>query len=147
MAAIPGRRTAIMLAPLIAAMLLSACGTAAGVTSGEGASCGGPSSPAYLASARTAFIGVMLPGPTVSTGQGSVLASPARVRVVRYLKGTGPPVVTVVTAATEAGGGVAVAEDGIQPQAGQRWKIYATTQHPPYQTSICDGSALMGGTS
>jgi hypothetical protein len=93
------------------------------------------------------FVGVMLPGPTVSMGQDDVLTSPARVRVVKYLKGDGPRVVTVVTGVTQAGSGVAVSEDGIQALAGQRWQIYATTRNMPYQASICAGSTPLGAGS
>jgi hypothetical protein len=93
------------------------------------------------------FVGVMLPGPTVSMAQGNVLTSPARVRVVRYLKGDGPRVVTVVTGVSKNGSGVAVSEDGIQALAGQRWQIYVTTGKMPYETSICSGSAPLGASS
>ena len=101
----------------------------------------------YLPWAKIVFVGVMLPGPTVSMGQGDVLTSPARVRVVRFLKGDGPGVVTVVTGVAKAGSGAAVNEDGIQALAGQRWQIYATTRNMPYQTSICDGSTQLGASS
>lgn len=135
-------RSAAILAPLVAAVVVAGCASSPGpaATTAQGASCTSRSPAAYLALARVAFTGVMLSGPTVSIGQGSFLASPARVRVVRYLKGSGPPTVTVTTAATQANGTVVAAEDGIQPQAGQRWTIYTTTQNQPYQTSICLGS-------
>jgi hypothetical protein len=128
---------------------LSACGSSsnAGVTSGNGASCANRSAAAYLASARIAFIGIMLPGPAASTGQGNVLVSPARVRVTRYLKGGGPHIVTVVTAITRNGSMTSVNEDGIQALPGQSWRIYGTTQHMPYMTSICAGSTRLVGTS
>ncbi len=137
---------------LLAVATLAACSHPGGTSHSGGAdvrtgaaSCAARGPSAYLASAQMAFIGVMLPGPTVSMGQGAMLTSPANVRVVRYLKGDGPRIVTVVTGVTQAGGGVAVSEDGIQALAGQRWKIYATTRDMPYQTSICDGSALVTG--
>ncbi len=98
--------------------------------------------------AQVAFNGVMLPGPAVSTGQGDVLTSPARVRVVRYLKGGGPRVVTVLTGVRRAAGSdVISAEDGIEAVAGQRWRIYATTSTMPYDTSVCSGSAPLAAGS
>jgi hypothetical protein len=33
-----------------------------------------------------------------------------------------------------------VSEDGIQPRAGERWRIDASTTTEPYATSICLGS-------
>ena len=88
------------------------------------------------------FTGIMLPGPTVQTGSGSVLADPARIRVERWIKGGGPAIVTVATGVRPTGGEAVVSEDGIQPLAGQRWTIYTTSRRAPYQTSICAGSAL-----
>jgi hypothetical protein len=87
----------------------------------------------------------MLSGPTVGAGQGSVLTSPARVRVVRYLKGSGPAEVTVITAVTRDGSGVVGNGEGITPHAGERWMIYTTSRAMPYQTSVCGGSALVRG--
>lgn len=100
-----------------------------------------------LAGAKVAFIGVMLPGATVKTGSGNVLVSPAKARVVRYLKGTGPSVVTIQTGVRKGGSGAITNEDGIEPVAGQRWKIYSSSGRIPYQTSVCMGSMLLSGTS
>jgi len=69
-----------------------------------------------------------------------VLASPATVRVARYLKGSGPSTVKVRTAVTITNRGVTVAEDGIEPQVGELWKIYAGSRGQPFDTSICAGS-------
>lgn len=92
------------------------------------------------------FTGTALPGPTASAGSaGAVLTSPARFRVTRYLKGSGPAVVTVQTALTANGSGIAADEDGIEPRAGQRWTIYTTSQRVPYDTSDCAGSCVLGG--
>ena len=74
-------------------------------------------------------------------------ASPARFRVARYLKGSGPPVVTLQTALTVKGDVVIAEEDGIEPQVGQRWMIYTTSLPMPYQTSECGGSCLLGGSA
>lgn len=135
----PGRSRRLMAGlGSIFAVTASACSSPAGHTqTGSGASCLPRTQSQYLAMARTVFEGYMLQGPAID---GS-LASPAKLRVVRYLKGTGPQIVTVVTAATESGNNVLTSEDGIQPQAGQRWKIYTTTKSMPYQTSVCAGSS------
>ena len=83
----------------------------------------------------------MLRGPTVRVGGRRVLGSPARMRVTRYLKGHGPWTVRLDTAITIEPGGISGNEDGIEPQPGQRWKIYTTSRRQPFATSICAGSA------
>jgi hypothetical protein len=83
----------------------------------------------------------MLAGPTAEVNGRRVLVSPARVRVTRYLKGSGPAVISVVTGVTRAGR--VVNADGIDPLAGQRWEIYTRSRQMPYQTSICDGTRAM----
>ena len=88
----------------------------------------------------------MLPGPDAEVGSSKALTSPARVRVIHWLKGHGPRVVTVTTGAARNGAGVAVNSDAILPMAGQRWVIYATSHQMPYQTSVCSGSALASRT-
>jgi hypothetical protein len=117
-------------------------------TVNSGGSCGGPASPSasqYLASATVAFVGIMLPGPDAEVGSSKALTSPARVRVVHWLKGSGPPIVTVSTGAVRNSAGAAENADGILPAAGQRWVIYAMSKQMPYQASICSGSALASG--
>jgi hypothetical protein len=126
--------------------LLAGCGTARGQAppvqaTGGAASCAALSPAAQLARARVVFVGVMLPGAVAHVGGRSVLASPARMRVGRYLKGQGPRSVTVRTAVSIEGGAITVTEDGIEPQAGQRWEIYTDSQGEPFDTSICAGSA------
>ena len=108
---------------------------------GVAASCAGLTSAAQFADARRVFVGRMLPGPTVRVGSRRVLGSPARMRVTRYLKGHGPRTVKVDTAVTIEPGGISGNEDGIEPQAGQRWKIYTPSSRQPFATSICAGSA------
>ena len=133
-----------------AAMMLVACastGSSAGTgsDSGSGASCIAASPSAELAWARVVFVGTALPGPAADAGSaGAVLASPARFRVARYLKGSGPSEVTVQTALTTDGNGIIANEDGIEPRAGQRWTIYTTSQRMPYHTSDCAGSCVLG---
>jgi hypothetical protein len=90
--------------------------------------------------ARLVFLGRMLPGASTEIGGRQVLGSPATVRVLRYLKGSGPRRVKVTTAATITNKGVTVAEDGIEPQVGEIWKIYAGSRRQPIDTSICGGS-------
>ncbi len=105
------------------------------------ASCAGASPAKKLAMARVVFVGRMLPGPSTAGGRPHVLTSPAMVRVARHLKGNGPKTVKVTTAVmTTTNGGVAVTEDGIEPQAGEIWKIYAGDRHEPFDTTICAGS-------
>ena len=84
----------------------------------------------------------MLPGPSTSLDRPHVLGSPATVRVMRYLKGSGPRTVKVTTAVTITNTGVTVAEDGIEPQVGEIWRIYTDSRHQPFDTSICGGSRM-----
>lgn len=135
----------IALVPIAVAAAAACSSAGAGHTSAG--SCAPGSVAGYLAAARVVFVGTALPGPAVPAGQENVLVSPARMRVIRYLKGSGPAVVTVTTGITRADGGTVANEDGIQPQAGQQWKIYTASSHMPYQTSDCNGSApTVGGT-
>ena len=148
-------RVANALVASVAAMLLAGCASAgqsggsisqSGTVAGAADSCTAASPPAYLDQARTVFTGTALPGPTAGAGSaGAVLVSPARFRVLSYLKGSGPGVVTVQTALTIRGNAVAAVEDGIEPRAGQRWRIYSASLHMPYQTSACGGSCVIGG--
>ncbi len=127
-------------------LCLAGCASAHGDSTptrvtGVAASCAAVSPAQQLAAARLVFIGVALPGPTAHYGQRPVLASPARMRVERYLKGHGPRIVRVYTAVTiEGSSSIAVGEDGIDPSAGERWKIYADSRRQPFNTSICSGS-------
>ena len=141
-------RAAAALTISVAGVMLAACASAAG-SGGSGSvsagSCAAEHPSVYLAWARVVFTGTALPGPTADAGSaGAVLASPARFRVARYLKGGGPSVVTVQTALTVKRNVVIADEEGIEPQAGQRWMIYATSRRMPYQTSDCGGSCLLG---
>jgi len=89
-----------MLVLAAAAVLLAACGSPGSGGSSSAGSCAARSPSALMQAARLVFSGTMLPGPAVSAGGGSVLLSPARVRVARYLKGSGPGIVTVQTVQT-----------------------------------------------
>jgi hypothetical protein len=116
-------------------------GSTAGTVTGGGDSCAAASAAAHLKLARTVFIATALPG----QAHGGVLVSPARFRVVSYLKGSGPHEVAVLTGLSVQGNAVTVGEDGIEPRAGQRWRIYTTSAHMPYETSDCGGSCVLGG--
>jgi hypothetical protein len=138
------------------ALLLAGCGSAQATgtavrqptgtpvrqttVTGVAASCAAVSPAQQFAAARLVFVGVMLPGPTTRLGSRPVLGSPARMHVERYLKGHGPRMVRVDTAVTIESDAIGVGEDGIEPRAGQRWKIYTQSRGQPFNTSICDGS-------
>jgi hypothetical protein len=125
---------------LVAAVLLpAACsGTPAErPTQGSAASCAAVLHAEQLAQARVVAAGLMLPGPTVRLGGRDVLISPARMRVRRYLKGSGPAIVRVQTGVVGPG---SMGEDGIDPAAGERWTIYTRSRRQPYATGICEGS-------
>ncbi len=146
-------RIAVSLIATAIMSLMCACGTSAGATSSESngtsavaASCAGLSAREEFTAAKLVSDGTMLPGSTVQEGQRRVLSSPARVRVSRYLKGRGPRVVRVQTGSTHTGSGVTVSGEGIQPVAGQRWRIYADRSSQPLTTSVCSGSRRLPGT-
>jgi hypothetical protein len=104
---------------------------------GSAASCVGLSAQRQLAIARLLFVGRARPGPTAHVDGRNVLISPARFRVLRYIKGHGPANLRVYTAVPANG---VVSEDGIEPQAGESWRVYTSSKHGPYNTNICLGS-------
>jgi hypothetical protein len=134
-------------------LVLAGCGGAARITAtparvtAVAASCAALSPAEQFAAAPLVFVGRMLPGPTTMRGHRRVLGSPAGVRVERYLKGHGPSTVKVRTAVTIASDAIGIAEDGIEPQPGERWKIYATSRGQPFDTSICAGSRAVGAST
>jgi hypothetical protein len=108
---------------------------------GVAASCAGLTPRQQLTAATIVVEGRMLRGRTVRVGPGhTVLASPARLRVSRYVKGRGPHVVRVQTAVMPRGSGYVANSEGIEPAAGQRWRIYSDHAKRPLRTSICAGS-------
>jgi hypothetical protein len=126
-------------------LVVAGCGIStarrpASVSGGSSASCAGLSRAQEMKHAKVVIEGIMLAGPTVLTGSSRVLMSPARVHVLRYLKGNGPSVVRVQTGVSRRGSGVEVTEDGIQPRSGERWILYSSTHFEPYTTSLCGGS-------
>lgn len=110
------------------------------------ASCAGVSAAQQFARSRFVVVGRMLPGPSTSLDRRQVLASPARVRVVLYLKGSGPRTVSVTTAVRITTSQVAVAEDGVEPQVGELWKLYTDSRRQPFTTSTCAGSTMIAST-
>lgn len=81
-------------------------------------------------------------GPTAQNGIG--LLSPAAFRVVAYDQGQGPAEIKVQTALTENAGTLTALEDGINPRAGQSWRLWGTLgADGVLQTSTCLPSTLM----
>lgn len=111
--------------------------TASATINGSAPSCAALSPKQQLAIARLVFVGRAGPGPTAHLDGRNVLISPARFRVERYIKGDGPTKLRVFTAVRANG---AVAEDRIEPQVGESWRIYTASKHGPYDTNICLGS-------
>jgi len=146
------RQIAVCLTATVIAFLAGVPGTSAEAqrpgSSGAGAlaaSCVARSASEQFRAARVVFDGRMLAGPSVQGGPRRVLLSPARVRVIRYLKGHGPRVVKVQTALTQTALGVTGNSEGIEPIAGQRWRIYADRTRQPVTTSVCSGSRRSPG--
>jgi hypothetical protein len=104
------------------------------------ASCVGLTRQEQRAAAKIVVIGRMLSGSSTMVGNRQVLLSPARMRVRRYLKGSGPQTVEVRTGVRMSRGQIQTEEDGIMPSAGQRWEILSSSQQMPLQTSMCIGS-------
>jgi hypothetical protein len=131
-----------------AIVLGSGCGvTGAGdakVITGTSASCVGLTPLQQDRQARLVVLARALAGPTVRRGAKKVLLSPARMRIIRYLKGHGRAIITVHTAVTKHGTTVTESEDAIAPVAGQRWHLFLTGRRQPYRTSICAGSRRAG---
>ena len=130
-----------------AAFVVGACGASAGVSGtalqrphAAAASCAVLSARQQFYAARVVFDGTMLPGATVRDGHRRVLSSPASVRVIRYLKGQGPRIAGVATAVTRNGSSVVVNGDGIDPLAGERWRVYANDAAQPLARSVCAGT-------
>ncbi len=104
------------------------------------ASCVGLTQPEQRAAAKVIVIGRMLPGPAAHFQNHQVLLFPARMRVSRYLKGSGPRTVEVQTGVRLSSGQIQMQEDGILPSAGERWEILSSSRQMPLLSSICLGS-------
>jgi hypothetical protein len=109
-------------------------------TTGVAASCVAVTPAEQFRDARLVFDGTMLPGRVVVLGRTRFLSSPARVRVLRYLKGRGPSAVRVQTGLRAVRNGVVGNSEGIEPRAGERWRIYTDNARQPFATTICSGS-------
>jgi len=82
------------------------------------------------------------PGPLAQSGIG--LLSPAGFHVIAYDQGQGPSEIKVQTALTKDAAGLVAAEDGVNPIAGQTWRLWGTLgADGVLQTSTCLGSTLM----
>lgn len=147
------RRRRLLMAPAVAATvaalvvgggLLGRTVRPVHVTVGA-SSCGYATVAGYRADARLVFVATALAGPTARFEGQAVLLSPARMRVVRYLKGSGPRLVTVQTALTRNLLGYSADEDRITPSPGETWVIYSLSKEQPFGASICDGSHPIGG--
>ncbi len=104
------------------------------------ASCVGLTRPQQRAAAKVIVVGTMLPGPFKRVRNRRVLLSPARMRVTRYLKGSGARTLEVQTGVRVNNDQIEMIEDGILPSAGQRWEILSASSRPPLQSSTCLGS-------
>jgi hypothetical protein len=98
-----------------------------------------------LAAAKVIVVGRMLRGHWTRIGGQRVLLSPARMRVQRYVKGSGPRTVEVQTGVRLVNRQIQFEEDGILPSAGQRWEIFSSSRSAPLQTSVCLGSRRLRG--
>ncbi len=110
------------------------------------ASCAAQTPATELARAALVFDALALPGR--AEPRSHTLLSPARFRVLDYVKGRGSNVVKIDTAVTETRqhGAYNQAEDGIAPRAGQRWLIYGRrTRGGVISADRCTGSRLRHG--
>lgn len=83
------------------------------------------------------------PGPLARGGIG--LLSPATFKVVAYDHGSGPQEIKVQTALSDGPGGLVAAADGVNPSAGQTWRLWGTLgADGVLQTNVCLGSTLAG---
>ncbi len=126
----PPARTLRRRVILVTALL---CLAAAGCGAGASAACAPLTRKERLA-APVIVEGTFTAGPTAEDG---VLVSPAALEVRRYVKGEGPAVVKVTT--RELGGG-SVGAEGIDPKAGETWRVYAERRGEVLATSVCEGS-------
>lgn len=83
------------------------------------------------------------PGPVAQRGIG--LLSPAAFSVVAYDQGDGPREIKVLTALTNGPSGLTAVSEGVNPAAGQTWRLWGTVgADGVLQTSVCLGSSLVG---
>lgn len=83
------------------------------------------------------------PGPVARNGVG--LLAPATFKVVAYDKGSGPTDLKVQTALSAGPGGLTANSVGVNPSAGQTWRLWGTIgADGVMQTNVCLGSTLAG---
>src|SRR3954471_14010983 len=95
---------------------------------------------------------VVFDGVVVAPAEASVAHSTARFQVLRWIKGSGPPVVSVAAAAPPslpAGDVPRLITDttSIAPRPGEAWRIFGSSGSSAagvLDTSICVGSASLG---
>lgn len=105
------------------------------------ASCAARTPATDLARAPLVLDALALPGR--AEPRSHTLLSPARFRVLRYIKGRGARVVKIDTVVTETRhrGEYSYVEDGIDPRAGQQWLIYGRrTRGGVISAGVCTGS-------
>lgn len=115
----------------------------AAITLPAAASCVYQSPAEQFAGADVVFEGTAEPGPSTN----GMLLSPATFAVARHLKGQVSGEVPVTTGVSIAGDGlIQMISTGITPEAGERWRIYATTEpgRGALITSACHGSHGLG---
>ena len=106
-----------------------------------GVSCSYSTEQQLRARAQVIFVGVALDGPTTADG---FLVSPARFRVLRYLKSRGPRIVRVTTGVSRSYGYLSAAS--VFAKAGERWRVYGRRNATgTVVTAPCSGSRRVRG--
>ncbi len=137
------RRLRLLLAATMALVPLFALVSDAPATAAFAA--GGPTCPSISAAqafarADVVFDGVAQIGAVTTTGY---LSTPTKFKVVRYLKGTGPAVVTTA-GGPRTGGGIgfiSLESAGLLVKAGESWVVYGKGDPSGVvETSVCYGT-------
>jgi hypothetical protein len=115
-------------------LILASLAASAVLASAAQASCIPMTAAQQRARADVIFNGLALEGPTATGIQ--------RLRVTRYLKGSGPRVVRVNTMSIRrADGSGSTTSVSLVVRAGQKWRIYGRgSARKVLRTSLCDGS-------
>ena len=121
------------------AALVAAVALATLIPAVAGAMCLPATEAERLAAANAVFEGIVVRGPD----------SPARLKVLRYIKGSGPNEVSVETASTRNRDGTTTSSSiGIRPHPGETWLIYGLGKRKgAVITSSCAGSRRLSGAS
>ena len=122
-------------------ILVGAVAAALAAPASASARCVASSEREQFQRAEVIFVCIAMRGPNAS----GRLLSPARFWVMRYLKGTGPKVVPVQTGFSRKGRVLTSISVGIDPRAGEPWKIFGTrSRSGVVRTSRCTGSRRFG---